>query len=932
MLKRIVYVLLLICTQVGNHSYAQDSIYYFNTYEPKLILPPQLQVMTSAVPTEFYECSKPFSYYVVDFNPIYRIARQNNKYGVMIDPNIGTDPSLTGDPKDTIRNLIPFKYDTIILIHRNNAPLFIIELDDKYGLISSENGVIWDIEYDVFKPICANACCIHKRELFYVEKDGKSGLLRSNGTIKVEVDYEKVNYNYSRYSCPSKDETYKVKLNGKFGVIDTCGQVLIPFKYDSILKMNSWYTRNYSTYITSINGYFGVVDTKDSVHVKHKYDWIYSMSNSYYAIKKNGKWGVISRNVEVVPIKYDSVQYFYGNKESFLVSQNYRWGVVDTTGNVLIPIKYHEITAYTSGVYGYRYQKRWGFIKSDGTHLTSARYDEIVEVQGDYALIKKYNKYGVFKLSTGKEIIPPLYRSPHNGDYLEWGYDEYDHIMCWQKDGKYGAIDSNGVIIVPFKYDNYFSTYNLSYAKDEDRIYPTEVWRNDKKYWVDSKGNEIFGQYSDYKSNWSTSYYFITYANNKYGLLNEKGKFLVSPIYDKIQLATASTEEYFLLFEITKKKQVGLMDSLGQVIIPCVYDKIIVINSKRYKAYKDDKVGIINEKHDIIEPFTYPVIVKFNGKVSVVKIDSKYWFVDKEGALIDSNSYNYFTNLYNGYYDVSWNNYHGICDSNGQLIITPIYAKIKFYDGSFGAVKSRSSYGFINGVGDTLCTFKFEKVKAVWKDFVCVRVNDKFGVVNKQGDIILPSVYSHKLNLSAFDSIQFLSVISPQGYGVIDSNCVEIIPSIYSSPVKFKFYGNNTYVILKKRVNNTYYYGVYNGDGKQIVPDYCTDVSDEFLETTGLLKVKIEHYGLYDLNGNKISEFKYGFIVGKIEGYSDQFNRENLQPYLIYFRDGFYGLLSIDGEELTEAIYLNYQYDSVSNQLQLFKKRKGWINVTDLME
>ena|ERR1700746_3042911 len=60
---------------------------------------------------------------------------------------------------------------------------------------------------------------------------------------------------------------------------------------------------------------------------------------------------------------------------------NHKWGFIDTTGNVIVPPKYNEVTNFSEGVARVRNGRKWGLIDTKGTILIKVECDFI----GDFA-------------------------------------------------------------------------------------------------------------------------------------------------------------------------------------------------------------------------------------------------------------------------------------------------------------------------------------------------------------------------------------------------------------------------------------------------------------------------------------------------------------------------------------------------------------------
>jgi hypothetical protein len=56
---------------------------------------------------------------------------------------------------------------------------------------------------------------------------------------------------------------------------------------------------------------------------------------------------------------------------------NHKWGFIDTTGNVIVPPKYNEVTNFSDGVARVRNGRKWGLIDTSGAIIIKVECDFI---------------------------------------------------------------------------------------------------------------------------------------------------------------------------------------------------------------------------------------------------------------------------------------------------------------------------------------------------------------------------------------------------------------------------------------------------------------------------------------------------------------------------------------------------------------------------
>ena len=114
----------------------------------------------------------------------------------------------------------------------------------------------------------------------------------------------------------------------------------------------------------------------------------------------NGKWGFIDKTDKVViPIKYDDAWSF--SEGLARVELNGKYGFIDKTDKVVIPIKYDDAWSFSEGLASVALNGKWGFIDKTDKVVIPIKYDDAwsfseglawVELNGKTFSINKYGK------------------------------------------------------------------------------------------------------------------------------------------------------------------------------------------------------------------------------------------------------------------------------------------------------------------------------------------------------------------------------------------------------------------------------------------------------------------------------------------------------------------------------------------------------------
>lgn len=129
----------------------------------------------------------------------------------------------------------------------------------------------------------------------------------------------------------------------KYGFIDTTGSIAIPFQY----KQPGTSTFDNGECRVMINGVVCLINKKGEVTFKptltKNTDGFYNgLSSSYTNYETRGDWGYYNRKNEwVIKPQYDNANSFEGGLA--VVGNAGKYGVIDTTGRIIIPIQYESL-------------------------------------------------------------------------------------------------------------------------------------------------------------------------------------------------------------------------------------------------------------------------------------------------------------------------------------------------------------------------------------------------------------------------------------------------------------------------------------------------------------------------------------------------------------------------------------------------------------
>lgn len=429
-------------------------------------------------------------------------------------------------------------------------------------------------------------------------------------------------------------------------------------------------------------------------------------------------------------------------------------------------------------------------------------------------------------------------------------------------DGKWGAIDNNGNLVVNAMYDEivaipdpnkdiFVCTYDIDYSTG---TYSTKV--------INKVGNEVLTDYNNVQAIENSNDNGIWYEKDilkfekdgKYGLIDFNGKLILEAEYDSIY-ALDGIEKNII---IEKDGLKGLVNtSMGEVIIEPNYTDITTLLKNSYESgyivQKDGKYGVITaDKKTVFEPI-YDEIknVTSDGYYAVVE-NGKLELVDKTGIVKLDSGFDSIEEINGETITIISNGKYGALSVDGIEVVSSEYEDLKYIYGTYYIAKKDGNYGVISTTGEVVVDYEYVSME-----------------YQKTADFIQADNESYKTDL-------------------IDRNFNVVLNDVIISELNLE----NGY--LRVREGDEYNYYNFKFEKK---------TSQEVLATNTLFLVKENgKYGYENKNGERIVDCIY-----------DDAREQNKFGYCAVKKDGVWGCLKSDGTvvldpsvNLEENLYVDF--------------------------
>lgn len=348
---------------------------------------------------------------------------------------------------------------------------------------------------------------------------------------------------------------------------------------------------------------------------------------NYFVLKQNELFGVIDRSGNtIVPAQYDEIKIPNPEKAIFICYKNDSIEVLNENNEKILtqyekvePIRLKNIVSdlmYEKSVLKYSENGKYGLIDYSGKKITKPIYDEIDSLtykEGEM-LVKQNEKYGVINMN-GYEIIEPSYDSISVDRYYtnENQYKNAGYIISntTEEGYRYGYIDKSGSIITEPQYN------------ELSRI--TQIDDNNNAYLICAK-------------------------NGQYGVLKNKEEILEN------EYQSINYDEFNGLLVLEKSKKYGVSTLDGKIIVPLQYNQIDITGIYLY-AQNDQGTTIYNNDGTQANIDNNISIINTTNEQYKIKINNtnttKYGVIDNKGNQVIEEKYNYIEYLYDNYFIVS---------------------------------------------------------------------------------------------------------------------------------------------------------------------------------------------------------------------------------------------------------------------------------------
>ncbi|CAN5561130.1 hypothetical protein BH10BAC4_BH10BAC4_14120 [soil metagenome] len=424
------------------------------------------------------------------------------------------------------------------------------------------------------------------------------------------------------------------------------------------------------------------------------------------------------RGVIILLFTAISLHSWAGDFQRF--EENGKVGLKDGSGTIVLPAAFDAL-GWSDGnfsvigqITGYRQNSKWGLLNLKKEFITKAEYSSLTWPGGDRVIVSKaispYSlKFGCLDLE-GKLIVP-------------FSYDAIDlyglRAIVMVKNGaryEYGLIDLNDRSVLAVRYKKITPIGTLRYAV-QNFSDKTALCSEEGKWITDFTIDRISEFHHDLA---------IIHQDWKEGVIDRNGEIKIQPLYRSIhiispyQLTARKADEWKLLdtsfhdlqraeadelifnnngvFRITLNGKSGLLDEKLIPTWPMEYDNIELIPDRQAIVKKDGKYGLLQQDRKVILPIEFDSLLAQGIFIrAMTRLSGKsMWSVYDTFGIKKTNAPYELIGQYNGkFFPVKNRGYWGAVDRYGKEKIACVYDSILGSNDSLVSVKFKGQYGII---------------------------------------------------------------------------------------------------------------------------------------------------------------------------------------------------------------------------------------------
>lgn len=449
------------------------------------------------------------------------------------------------------KEVIEFKYASIEPLQSesdSNSLYILSEVVPTYGYMDEKGKLKIDCQY-------SNAGNFQEG-LAKVEQNKKWGYVNQSGEIKINCVYKNVTDFHKGVAIAYNDNEY--------GLLNTKGDTLFPFSYHSLEFIND------SLFLFNDKKGYGVMSLKDDTIIPPIYKKPFEFNNNGFAkVKSDNGYGIIDlKNTLIIKDKYDKMGEISENNMIWVKLRN-GYTLINLNNGTKIKLKkYKKLEDESCGLILFKKEKKYGYLNFNGKITIPESFKMAEPFKNGLAIVKEDKNWGVIN-KTGHYIIDSKWES-----IKAFG----DYYITKDIKGMSYLINNLGETMFKLEGIKLVSEFNKGCAIAQNQ--------ENKKFYINTKGEMIIKYYYDDAKPFDNNIAIIK-LGNKWGIIDTKGKFILSPKYYQIDSVSEG------LAKIMISPLFGTCSYNGVLNIKPDFEELIPMGYNIFYVSKNNKIGYI---------------------------------------------------------------------------------------------------------------------------------------------------------------------------------------------------------------------------------------------------------------------------------------------------------------------------------------------------
>ncbi len=336
-------------------------------------------------------------------------------------------------------------------------------------------------------------------------------------------------------------------------------------------------------------------------------------AQQYFPVKLNKKWGLIDTSGELVqPAVYDAIGEFkhFGYA---VMQRNGLVGLLGPDGKESLQAKYDDIKVLDERLVAVMENNAWRVINHLGVTVLNEGYQRVQILRPGFLTYKLKGKWGLIK-DNGAQLIAPRF------DKIALQDESY---FLTQNDDRLGLVDSTGLVLVS------------NHAAEIKVITPELICYREGRFWgaVDGYGTTVIPAEYDSFQDLGNGYLKLFAGSRKHFYALRCGSLIKQEQYSDFY---AFSEEYLV---VKKEQRLGLIDACGLQILSPLYREIQAYGPGLFRVNFDGSWGVVSKDNRVILPLAFQFISPMQGAVCVVKQNHQFGVINSRGDTLVSIEY-----------------------------------------------------------------------------------------------------------------------------------------------------------------------------------------------------------------------------------------------------------------------------------------------------